>query len=139
MDRATFLSSESFDTLTCGASAPLIDRLRQATAAANAVAGALEELGRGVKTAALAKLGRELWCGEMEVAFGGAMGRSFFATADESTTTADVVLFYTLDPLEIDTKQSTCVRRGSELSVPAVMQALYKLEPSCGSSTTEGP
>lgn len=44
------------------------------------------------------------------------------------------------DPLDIDTKQSTCVRRGSDLESATVMQALYKIEPvtSGGSDGREG-
>ncbi|CAN0247377.1 unnamed protein product [Scytosiphon promiscuus] len=140
MNRRTYLSSESFESLTCGASAPLVARLREATnAGVDVDAGALKELGHSVKTAAMEKLaGRDNNCGgRVEVAFGTAMGRSFFATADESDSTADVVLFYTLDPLDIDTKQSTCVRRDSGLPVPAVMQALYKLEPSRSGTIVE--
>lgn len=94
MDRGTFVSSESFESLTCGASTSLIERLRQATSADASVSD-LKELGRSVQTAAMEKLGGNCG-GGVEVAFGGAMGRSFFATADGSTITADVVLFYTL-------------------------------------------
>ncbi|CAN0120241.1 unnamed protein product [Ectocarpus sp. 4 AP-2014] len=138
MDRGSFVSSESFESLTCGAPPVVIERLRQATGA-DAGPDALKELGESIKKAAVEKLGGSGDKGGVEVAFGGAMGRSFYATADGSTTTADVVLFYTLDPLDIDTKQSTCVRKartGCELSADEVMQALYKLQPCGGGASS---
>lgn len=96
MDRGTFISSESFESLTCGAPGVVIERLRQATGSGDAGPDALKELGESIKKAAVDKLGGSGDKGGVEVAFGGAMGRSFYATADGSTTTADVVLFYTL-------------------------------------------
>lgn len=95
MDRGSFVSSESFESLTCGAPAVVIERLRQATGA-DAGPDALEELGESIKKAAVETLGGGGDKGGVELAFGGAMGRSFYATADGSTTTGDVVLFYTL-------------------------------------------
>eukprot|EP00903_Cladosiphon_okamuranus_P007959 g7682.t1 len=136
MERGSFVLSESFESLTCGAAPGLVGRLRTA---ADAGEEALKELAEEVQTAAVSRLGGNPG-GGVEVAFGRAMGRSFYATADGCTTTADVVLFFTLDPLDIDTKQSTCIRRGCELETTVVMQALYKIEPDRGGSegvTTE--
>lgn len=92
MQRGSFVSSEGFESLTCGAALGLIGRLRTA---ADAGQEALKELAEEVQSAAISKLGGNQG-GGVEVAFGRAMGRSFFATADGSTTTADVVLFFTL-------------------------------------------
>lgn len=92
LDRGGFVSSESFESLTCGAAPRLIGRLRSA---ADAGQEALKEFAEEVQFAAISRLGGNQG-GGVEVAFGRAMGRSFFATADGSTTTADVVLFFTL-------------------------------------------
>eukprot|EP00752_Nemacystus_decipiens_P005522 g4994.t1 len=138
MDRGSFVSAEGFESLTCGAAPGLIGRLRTA---ADSGQEALKELAEEVQSAATSRLGSNRGGGGgVEVAFGRAMGRSFYATADGSTTAADIVLFFTLDPLDIDTKQSTCVRRGCDLESATVMQALYKIEPgaSGGSGGSEG-
>ena len=92
MKRGSFVSSEDFESLTCGAAPVLVGRLRSA---ADAGQQALKELATEVQDAAISRLGGKAG-GGVEVAFGSAMGRSFYATADESTTTADVVLFFTL-------------------------------------------
>lgn len=92
MERGSFVFSESFESLTCGAALVLIGRLR---AAADAGQEALKELAQEVKSAAISRLGGNQG-GGVEVAFGRAMGRSFYATADGSITAADIVLFFTL-------------------------------------------
>ena len=92
MDRGSFVSSECFESLTCGAAPGLIGRLR---AAADAGQEVLKGLAEEVQADAISRLGGDQG-GGVEVAFGRAMGRSFYATADGSTTTANVVLFFTL-------------------------------------------
>lgn len=79
--------------LTCGAAPGLVGRLR--TAADAGQEEALKELAEKVQSAATSRLGGNHGGGGV-VAFGRAMGRSFYATADGSTTTADIVLFFTL-------------------------------------------
>eukprot|EP00035_Acanthoeca_spectabilis_P003447 m.93363 g.93363 ORF g.93363 m.93363 type:complete len:174 (+) comp12128_c0_seq1:1433-1954(+) len=139
MDRGSLLSSDSFESQTCGAAPGLIPRLRTAmetgAAAAPGEVSAIEQLAKALQSAGCAQLtAAGVRDPKVEVAFGRAMGHSIFATADDATT-ADVVLFFTLDPLDIDTKQSTCVRRGGGVAPPTAMQALYKLDPPTAGAT----